>query len=135
LLSQRRVEKSRVEQSRAETSSVSEEQKPPQSVSRKKTATDDDGFLAFWKVYPRRTHRLEAFKAWMKLKPSPELLERILAAVKVQSRSPEWNRDKRRYVPHAATWLNGARWEDEVEKAPDDDRSNNPAVRHGARLY
>jgi hypothetical protein len=29
----------------------------------------------------------------------------------------QWQKDNGEYIPHASTWLNGRRWEDEISSA------------------
>jgi hypothetical protein len=72
-----------------------------------------DGFDEFWRVYPRHEARKKAEKAWISIKRRPPLAE-IVAAVRVHSRSIAWRKDGGQFIPHAATWLNGRRWEDEA---------------------
>jgi hypothetical protein len=74
----------------------------------------DDGFTAFWAAFPNRKARQDAEKAWAKLKPSVELQATILKAIAAQGQGEDWRKEGGRFVPHAATWLNGKRWEDEV---------------------
>lgn len=74
----------------------------------------DQGFEDFWTAYPRRTAKQAARKAWQKLKPGPELRAAIHAGLDRYRRTEQWQQDGGRYVPHAATWLNGRRWDDEV---------------------
>ncbi|TKJ34630.1 MAG: hypothetical protein CEE38_17310 [Planctomycetes bacterium B3_Pla] len=71
-------------------------------------------FEDFWKVYPKRKAKAEAQKAWAKLKPSEELVQRIVEAVTIQTRSEDWLKDGGKYIPYPAKYLNGKRWEDEV---------------------
>ena len=33
------------------------------------------------------------------------------------SKSHDWTKDGGQFIPHAATWLNGKRWEDELPAA------------------
>lgn len=73
------------------------------------------GFDAFWEAYPRKQGRNDAEKAWQKLAPSPELLADILKAVGEQRAWPDWREAAGKYVPHAATWLNGHRWTDQAQ--------------------
>lgn len=71
-------------------------------------------FERFWKAYPRRTAKDKAQRAWRKLKPDIVLCRVMAAALEVQKASEAWTHDGGKYIPHAATWLNGRRWEDEV---------------------
>jgi hypothetical protein len=71
-------------------------------------------FARFWQVWPRKVAKAKAEKAWTKLAPDPEMEARILAAVAAQANTPGWVKDGGAFIPHAATWLNGRRWEDEV---------------------
>jgi len=75
-------------------------------------ADRDPGFLAFWTAYPRKDSKAEAAKIWAKLKPSSELVERMISAVTRAATSPAWLRDGGQYIPYASKWLNGRRWED-----------------------
>lgn len=70
-------------------------------------------FDAFWNAYPRKIGKAQALKAWQKIAPDDSLLQQILNALGWQSESPAWTKDGGAFVPHASTWLNGRRWEDE----------------------
>ncbi len=69
-------------------------------------------FSAFWDSYPRKIGKNNAWKAWAKLKPPPD---EVLTALEAQKQCDQWQRDGGKYIPHPTTWLNGKRWEDEVE--------------------
>lgn len=69
------------------------------------------GFAEFWQEYPNHSAKANAVKAWGKI--TAELHPAIMAAVIVQKRSAAWTKDNGQFVPHAATWLNGKRWEDQ----------------------
>lgn len=77
-----------------------------------------DAFDAFWSIYPKKKSRADAEKAWRKLAPSPELSQRIHASIAAQLGSEDWRKDAGKYIPYAASWLNGRRWEDEQPAAP-----------------
>jgi len=66
-------------------------------------------FITFWQAYPRKVAKHNARRAWEKHQPNldevPPALERAKQG---------WNDPK--YIPHPATWINGRRWEDEVEE-------------------
>ena len=53
----------------------------------------------------------------MKLKPDAELRATIARAVETQTQWPQWTKDGGEYIPHAATWLNKKRWQDEAPNA------------------
>lgn len=71
------------------------------------------GFAHFWNLYPRKLDKQAAFKAWHKLKPSTDLadkiLKRLLTFIQV-----DWAITESQFIPYPASWLNGARWEDEI---------------------
>lgn len=74
------------------------------------------GWVEFWSAYPRKVAKRAALKAFSRMKPSPNVLEQMLRALAIQKEVwlKHGGKDWLRYVPHAATWLNGGRWEDEV---------------------
>lgn len=79
----------------------------------------DDAFdRRFWLLYPRKVAKAAALKAWRSVKPDAALVETILAALTAQMRSEAWTRDDGRFIPHAATWLRGRRWEDALTPTP-----------------
>lgn len=71
-------------------------------------------FVQFWKAFPRNENRKKALEWWRRSKPSEELVQEIAAGLKRWKSSEQW---KRGIVPHAVTWLNNARWNDEPMKA------------------
>lgn len=71
-------------------------------------------FERFWKLYPRKVGKDKAEKAWAKLKVDTALFNRMGTALAAWSKSPDWTKDGGQFIPHAATWLNGKRWEDEL---------------------
>ena len=73
-------------------------------------------FDTFWKLYPRRTARIDAEKAWRKLSADDHAA--IMAALPQHMRSQQWVRDGGQYVPYPASFLNKRRWEDELMAAP-----------------
>lgn len=81
-----------------------------------------DWFERFWALYPRRTNRVAAVRAWDKLQPDLELCKVMTVAIKAQMQTPQW-RDGPEHIPHPSTWLNGERWLDEVTLAPPGDGS------------
>lgn len=74
-------------------------------------------FARFWEAYPRKTAKLNAKKAFMKLDPDDRLMDAMMAALDRWKRSDQWTRDPT-YIPHPATWLNGERWNDQIPDPP-----------------
>lgn len=83
------------------------------------TAQEIADFERFWVAYPNRKAKGAAIKAWSKLRPDSALVERILAAIEAQKRSPAWLKDGGEFIPHPSTWLNQSRWQDEVVSSPE----------------
>jgi hypothetical protein len=76
-----------------------------------------DYFDRFWKLYPKKKSKADAEKAWSKLKMSEEFFSSILVSLSTQAASQDWTKSGGQYVPLAATWIRGKRWEDEASPA------------------
>jgi hypothetical protein len=64
-------------------------------------------FDQFWAIYPRKTSKQSASKAFAKLKDEDQ--QKAIANIgRLYSETPV------QFVPHAATYLNQARWDDQV---------------------
>lgn len=81
-------------------------------------------FERFWKFYPRKQGKQSALKSWLKIKPTDNLLNTIMAALTNQRASSDWLKDGGKFIPHASTWINQSRWEDEVRYVPEDTRGS-----------
>ena len=68
-------------------------------------------FERFWDAYPRHEGKQKARAAFEKVTVP---LQTLLNAINQQKRSAQWCKDGGQYIPHAATWLNGKRWEDQL---------------------
>jgi hypothetical protein len=78
-------------------------------------------FKDFWDVYPKKTKRKEAEAVW-KRKRLDRFAPRIIEDVKLRTEKHRtWLEG---FVPHATTYLNGERWEDEIEDLPSKDGGN-----------
>jgi hypothetical protein len=73
----------------------------------------DASFDAFWRLYPKKTGKGAALKAWKKIKPANGLCERIAATLALYCQSDQWQKDHGQFIPNPATWLNQGRWDDE----------------------
>lgn len=74
-----------------------------------------DEFDQFWKEYPRKIAKAEARKAWKQTEKVRPSLEVVIRAIKAASQTEQWMRGNGQFIPHAATWLRGERWDDEHE--------------------
>jgi hypothetical protein len=81
---------------------------------KERVASRDALFDSFWEAYPRKVAKQDAAKAFEKLAPDADLSELILSAIRVQSSSEAWTKDGGKFIPHAATWINGKRWMDDA---------------------
>jgi phage replication O-like protein O len=75
----------------------------------------DDSFNQIWKIYPKKVSKAAAKKAFQKIKPNKELFDTMINAIEAQKRSHDWIKDDGQFIPYLSTWLNKARWEDELE--------------------
>lgn len=90
----------------------------PETIARPVSTGESDsaGFELFWQRYPRKVAKPAALKAWNKLKPVGALLDALTKGLERQAASSNWQKNDGAFIPHPATWLNGRRWEDEVNE-------------------
>lgn len=80
-----------------------------------KTEDSACSFAVFYKKYPRHIARQDAEKAYSKIKMTAALFVTIMTKLDCWIKSEEWTREKGRFIPYPATWINGKRWEDELQ--------------------
>ncbi|MGH8659848.1 MAG: helix-turn-helix domain-containing protein [Gammaproteobacteria bacterium] len=70
-------------------------------------------FDQFWKRYPRKEGKKKALEVWTrkKLESREKATPIILDVIKRASEHKPWIDG---YIPHASTYLNGERWDDEI---------------------
>lgn len=79
------------------------------------------GFDDFWQAYPRKVGKGHARLAYAKaIKKAPP--EDIMAAVILFSAAMEGK--EKQFIPHPTTWLNGERWEDDIEDVSPTSQTN-----------
>lgn len=66
-------------------------------------------FGLFWEAYPRKQNKRGAFKVWEKMNGDMPPIEEVIEIIEKQKGWPQFQQ----YTPHATTWLNNHRWEDE----------------------
>ena len=76
----------------------------------------NSAFESFYRAYPKKKARKDAERAWVKLNPDSSLTASIMTALEKQKASKDWLKDNGQYIPLPTSWLNGKRWEDEVQE-------------------
>jgi len=74
----------------------------------------EETFVQFWKTYPKKKSKVAAIKAFSKINPDKTLLKKIIKALMAQKNTDDWIKDRGRYIPLPASWLNGEMWNDEI---------------------
>ncbi|MGW3594965.1 hypothetical protein [Streptomyces sp. NPDC005167] len=89
---------------------------PPPAAS----VSDDPGpaFDEFWSRYPRKAGKSEAAKSWVKAMKAGVDPDLLLAAVKAHADYHQVVKTEQQFIPHASTWLNQKRYEDEPPPLP-----------------
>jgi hypothetical protein len=72
-------------------------------------------FEQFWKIYPRKVAKADARKAWAQTEKIRPDLQTVITAVQNACKTDQWMRGGGQFIPYAATWLRGERWEDAHE--------------------
>lgn len=79
-------------------------------------------FEQFWEIYPKKTAKGAAKKAWDRINPNAELFDKIMSAVRNNiDHNRQWQKDNGQYIPNPSTWLNQERWDDDLSSISQDD--------------
>ena len=78
----------------------------------KKNEYKDARFLEFWKSYPKRVGKKDAYKSWVKLGENE--IKSIFANLPQQCRLWSRTHTELKYIPNPSTWLNQGRWDDDL---------------------
>jgi phage replication O-like protein O len=70
-------------------------------------------FDRFWSVYPKRKSKGKAESAFMRINPDEELLTVMIASIERSKMSEDWIKERGKYIPYPASWLNAKGWMDE----------------------
>lgn len=86
---------------------------PLQDLLAKKLPFPEQLFEDLWKIYPKKVGKGNAKKALVKAltKATEEKIQHSLTLF-VQS----WGSKDKKFMPHLSTWLNGERWDDELQE-------------------
>ena len=103
------------EQNESKSLTKTKNKKENKNKNENKDNKQNEAFEQFWIVYPRHEAKQTAQKAFTKLDPDETLLQTMIQAVEKQKASPQWQENGGQFIPYPATWLNGRRWEDQVQ--------------------
>lgn len=70
-------------------------------------------FDAFWSLYPKKKDKHKAEQKWNKLTEADR--QAILDDLPKRKETREWKKEGGQYIPYPTTYLNGRRWEDDIE--------------------
>ena len=86
------------------------------SIDAQNAQSIEEEFARFWSAYPNKKDKKRAHDAYLRISKKKEMpsIDVLLSAISNQKKSEQWRRDGGKYIPHPTTWLNGKRWEDEV---------------------
>ncbi len=87
-------------------------------------------FERFWSAYPKKVGKGGAYKAWQKMKGTRPTIEDIERILEQQRNSVEWTKEGGQYIPNPQTWLNQARWEDQLTPLQSGPQSKRPEYVH-----
>ena len=106
-----------------------------ESRDKKESISPNVPFDEFWERYPRKENRKGALKAYETAIKKGFTHENIIGGI--ERHGEVWQSypaDRRKFIPHASTWLNGERWADPAPEHDDDrtgyERSVANAVKH-----
>lgn len=91
----------------------------------------EEFFNEFWSHYPRKVGKLKAFEAFRKVCKDRKMLETIIAALEKHKKTAQWREVQ--YIPHPSVWLNGHRWEDELDGQIE--KAKNPSASYDLEKY
>lgn len=75
-----------------------------------------NSFEKFWKAYPKKRNKKISFLKFKSIKNLDEkLVEKIINSVERYKKTEMWQKDNGQFIPLASTFLNGERWNDEIE--------------------
>ena len=83
---------------------------------RKEEKRIEDDFNRFWETYGKKSSRKEALRSFEKAAKSKTWpgIDVVLAKVAEWRKTDQWTKDGGQFQPHASTWLNQERWNDEL---------------------
>jgi hypothetical protein len=78
-------------------------------------------FDIFYQAYPKKKARDKALASWLKINFKETSFDFIMDSLNRFKKTDEWTKERGRFVPYPATWINQRRWTDEIPLAKEDD--------------
>jgi hypothetical protein len=75
-------------------------------------------FEKFWQAYPKKQNKGSARKVWLRIKPTDDLLDTMVASIDRHKRWEQWTKNNGQFIPLPATWLNADGWLNEIDGKP-----------------
>lgn len=94
----------------------------------------DERFDEFWNAYPKKAGKQPALKAFKKINWRKVYFADVMAALERHKQSAQWTKDDGQFVPNATTWLNQARWEDDLKPPSHSSPQSPPQMTTAQRL-
>lgn len=92
---------------------ITNNKKPPNPRKRGNLSAESLAlFEKFWASYPNPVAKPKALQAWVKVNPDAAVIAEMRAGLGRWKASRDWAKDAGAFIPHPATWLNQARWND-----------------------
>ena len=76
---------------------------------------EKNDFDLFWKAYPKKRHKENARKAFLKQSKHLPLINDLIAVIEQFKHSKQWIKEDGQYIPHPSTWINAHGWDDEMD--------------------
>lgn len=89
------------------------ERSPSKSLPQITRKNVQDMFDVFWKLYPRKVGKAAALKKFETKVKDADTFDAVIAGLGLHIKHV-FNLTEPQYIPHAVTWLNQDRWQDEV---------------------
>ena len=70
----------------------------------------DTFFEDFWDKYPVKVGREEAYQVWQSLALGEQAYRQIMGSISAWEKTPRWQNEGGRYVPHPAKFLSAGYW-------------------------
>ena len=76
----------------------------------------ENAFNEFWKAYPKKRDKKKSHIKFLSVCKNEQVYQSIMDGLERQVTSADWLKNNGQYIPYPTTWLNGERWNDEVDE-------------------